>query len=74
MESIEKGIQNIDERTKNAIEKHKELLAKTIYDTANKTKVSLQSFENQCKNFADIEKIGIMSNKHLIHTVIEFRR
>lgn len=75
MESIEKGIQNIDEHTKNAIEKHKELLAKTIYDTANKTKVSLQSFENQCKRiFADIEKIGIDEQQAFNpHTVIEFR-
>lgn len=75
MESIEKGIQNIDAHTKNAIEKHKELLAKTIYDTAKKSKISLQSFEKQClKIFPNIEKIGIDSNELFNpHTVIEFR-
>ena len=75
MESIEKGIQNIDQHTKSAIEKHKELLAKTIYDTANKAKVSLQSFEKQCgKIFPEIDSIGVDEQQAFNpHTVIEFR-
>ena len=75
MESIEKGIHNIDQHTKNSIEKHKELLSKTIYDTANKAKVSLQSFENQCRKiFTDIDSIGVDEQQPFNpHTVIEFR-
>ena len=75
MESIEKGIHNIDLHTKNSIEKHKELLSKTIYDTANKAKISLQSFENQCdKIFTDIDSIGVEDQQAFNpHTVIEFR-
>ena len=75
MESIERGIHSIDEHTKQAIEKHKELLAKTIFDTAKESNVSLQSFENQClKIFPDIDSIGT-DNEELFnpHTVIEFR-
>ena len=75
MESIEKGIHNIDLHTKNSIEKHKDLLAKTIYDTASKAKVSLQSFEKQCGNiFSDIDSIGVDEQQAFNpHTVIEFR-
>ena len=75
MESIEKGIHNIDLHTKNSIEKHKELLAKTIYDTASKAKVSLQSFEKQCgRVFSDIDSIGLDEQQAFNpHTVIEFR-
>ena len=75
MESIERGIHTIDEHTKNAIQKHKEILAKTIFDTAKKSNVSLQSFEKQClKIFPNIDSVGTDDvNIFNPHTVIEFR-
>ena len=45
MESIEKCIQNIDTYTKMLL-KHKELLAKTIFDTAKKVKYLYNHLKN----------------------------
>lgn len=75
MDSIEKGIQSIDEQTKNAIQKHKELLAKTIFETAQKSNSSSASFDKNCsKHFNgldDFEKLDFsVFNPHI---VVEFR-
>ena len=55
MDTIEQGLLRIDEHNASAIQKHKDLLAKTIFETAKKSKVSLKTFEKQCSDiFTDI--------------------
>ena len=75
MDSIEKGIQSIDEQTKKAIQKHKDLLAKTLFETAKKSNNSSSSFDKKnYKVFEGLDKIGREEKKVFNpHTVVEFR-
>jgi len=80
MDSIEKGIRDIDQHTKTAIQKHKAILAKsffdpTIYETAEKSNKSSSGFDRSCKRiFADVDSIGeVDAAAFNPHTVVEFR-
>ena len=75
METIETGIQNIDAHTNEAIQKHKDLLAKTIFETAKKSKMALKTFEKQCADiFTDVNQIGTESTEAFNpHTIVELR-
>ena len=74
MDTIEKGIQNIDAHTKKSIEKHKDILAKAIYETAEKSNKSSHSFDKNCKKvFTDSDNIGENTENFNPHTVVEFR-
>ena len=75
MDSFEKSIQAIDAQTKDAIDKHEKLLAKTIYDSANKSKGSMKAFERQCGSiFKGIDEIGVETDTAFNPgCVVEFR-
>lgn len=75
MDSIEKGIQSVDEHTKQAIQKHKDILAKTIFETAQKSSRSTNSFDTNCRKiFTEANTIGKEDPAPFNpHTVVEFR-
>lgn len=75
MDSIEKGLIDIDEHTKNAINKHNELFAKTLYNTANKSNKSSNRLDmNYKKIFTELNTIGKLdSDAFNPDTVVEFR-
>lgn len=75
MDCIEKGLQSIDTQTKSAIQKHKELLAKSIFETASKSNSSSASFDKKSyKVFEGLDQIGREESKAFNpHTVVEFR-
>ena len=75
MDTLEQGIQNIDKLTKESIKKYEDLLAKTLYDTAQKSNNSSQSFDRNCnKIFKDAKDFGTRNNELFNpHTVVEFR-
>jgi hypothetical protein len=75
MDILEQGIQNIDTFTKKSIQKHKDILAKTLYDTAEKSNKSSHSFDKNCNRiFTDAKDFGTPSDESFNpHTVVEFR-
>ena len=75
MDCLEKGIHQIDEHTKNAIQKHKDILANTIFKTAQKSNNSATLFDkNMKKIFSDLDNMGQENNVPFNPlTVVEFR-
>lgn len=75
MDTIEKGIIDIDEHTKSAINKHNELFAKTLFESANKSIKSSNSLDSNYKKiFNELDTIGKLDNDLFNpDTVVEFR-
>ena len=75
MESFEQCIHNIDEHTKQAIQQHTDMLAKTIFSTAQKSNKSANIFDNSFYNiFSDSKGMGLESTSAFNpHTVVEMR-
>lgn len=75
MDTIEKGIIEIDEHTKNAINKHNELFSKTLYNSAQKSNKSSNNLDSNYKKiFTDLDTIGKLDeNVFNPDTVVEFR-
>ena len=49
MDTLEQGIHAIDAHTQEAIKKHKDIFAKTVYNTATKSNKSALNFDKQYK-------------------------
>ena len=75
MDTLEQGIQTIDAHTQQAIKKHKDILAQTIYNTANKSNKSAINFDKQYnKYFTESESLGVTDGLPFNpHTVVEMR-
>lgn len=75
MEALERGLQNIDQHTKDAIKKHNDILTKTLFDTAQKSNQSSEKLDINSKkvfpeatNFGEIDTEAFNPKK-----VVEFR-
>jgi hypothetical protein len=75
MDTIEKGIIDIDEHTKNAINKHNELFAKTLFESANISNRSSNNLDSNYKKiFNELDTIGKLDTEVFNpDTVVEFR-
>lgn len=60
MDTVEQGLRNIDKHHLKAIEKHKELYAKTVFDSATHSNISSKNLDLEFnKHFPEIDSIGI---------------
>lgn len=60
MEFVERGINNVQEHMKESIQKHNEIFAKTIYDTAKKSNQCSTSLDRGFhKTFTDSNSMGV---------------
>ena len=75
MEALERGLQNIDQHTKDAIKKHNDILTKTLFDTAQKSNQSSEKLDlNSKKVFPEATNFGeIDSEAFNPKKVVEFR-
>jgi hypothetical protein len=75
METIEKGLQNLDAITKESIDTYKKNLAKTLYDTAYKSHTTSKRFDTHSKDIFP-EALNFVTESiqpFNPHTVVEFR-
>jgi len=75
METLEKGLQNIDQHTKDAIKKHNDILTKTLFDTAQKSNQSSEKLDlNSKKVFPEASSFGKVNEEPFNpNMVVEFR-
>jgi hypothetical protein len=75
MKTIEKGINDLDSLTKTYINKHKQSLAKTLFEAANKSNKSAKSFDVKSKKvFPEALDLGTPTSEAFNpDTVVEFR-
>jgi len=73
MDTIEKGLQNIDQHRESAIKRHKELFAKAIYDAANISNNCCNNLDREFrKYFPEISNLNKETEIFNPSTVVEF--